>query len=149
MQSVLGALGLRPRMSLAERLLAFLLEWGLLAIAVWAAAQLISGVRYQGWESLVLVALILGLLNALLKPVLLLLTLPLTLLTLGLFVLVLNIGLFWLTDLIAGEVDRIQFAVQDFVWDGIFAALLVTAVRWALGMLLDPSRVARDIAPDG
>jgi putative membrane protein len=145
--SILGVLGLRPRMSLPERILAFVLEWGLLAIAVWVAAELIDGIAYEGWESLVLVALILGLLNALLKPFLLLLTLPLTVLTLGLFVLVVNIGLFWLADVIAGEVERVQFQVEDFVWDGVVAALLVTAMRWVLGMLLDPQRVARDIAP--
>ena len=75
-----------------------MIEWGLLAISVWVAATVLSGVDYDGWQSIVLVALILGLLNALLKPVLTLVTFPLTILTLGLSVLVINIALFWLTE---------------------------------------------------
>jgi putative membrane protein len=128
--------GLTPAASPLERLVAFVIEWALLAAAVWVAAALLDGVSYVGWESLALVALILGLLNALLKPVLTLLTFPLAILTLGLFTLVINIVLFWLTDVIAGEIDRIQFTVANFLWDVVLAALIVTVVRWALGMLV-------------
>lgn len=119
-----------------SRLVAFLIEWGLLAIAVWVAATVLAGVDYEGWESIVMVALILGLLNALLKPVLKLLTFPITMLTLGLFALVINIALFWLTDVIAGEVDRIHFEIATFFWDVVLAALIVTVVRWGLGTLV-------------
>ncbi len=128
--------GLTPAASPLGRLVAFVIEWALLAAAVWVAAVLLDGVSYVGWESLALVALILGLLNALLKPVLTLLTFPLAILTLGLFTLVINIVLFWLTDVIAGEIDRIQFTVANFLWDVVLAALIVTVVRWALGMLV-------------
>lgn len=137
------AFGLTPAPSLMNRLIAFVIEWALLAIAVWVAATVLSGVTYQGWESLMLVALILGLLNALLKPILTVLTFPLTMLTLGLFVLVINIGLFWLTDLIAGEVDRINFDIASFFWDLVLAALIVTLVRWALGMLVGMKGLVR------
>ena len=147
MRSVMGALGLRRQLTPVERILAFLIEWGLLTLAVWAAAELLDGIRYDGWRSLLMVALILGLLNALLKPVLLMLTLPITFLSLGLFVLVLNIVIFWLTDRLAAEFDGIRFSIDDFIWDGVLAALIVTAVRWVLGMLFNPERVARDLAP--
>ena len=60
-----AALGLAPAPNPLHRLLAFLIEWGLLAIALWVAATVLSGVDYDGWQSIVLVALILGLLNAL------------------------------------------------------------------------------------
>lgn len=78
----------------------------------------------------------LGLLNALLKPVLTLVTFPLTMLTLGLFVLVINIALFWLTDVIADNVDRSRFEIANFFWDVVLAALIVTVMRWGLGMLV-------------
>ena len=147
MRSLLAAVGLVPQPTLGERVLAFLIEWGLLSLAVWIATLLIDGVEYDGWRSLAAVALILGLLNALLKPLLLLLSFPITVLTLGLFVIVINIGLLWLTDLIAEEVDRIHFNIRDFLWDGVLAALIISVVRWALGMLINPRRLARDIAP--
>ena len=141
MRPLRAAFGLAPTPSPVDRLVAFLIEWGLLAIAVWVAATVLSGVDYEGWESIVMVALILGLLNALLKPVLTLLTLPLTVLTLGLFVLVINIVLFWLTDVIADEVDRIHFEIANFFWDVVLAALIVTVVRWGLGMLVSKQRL--------
>jgi len=136
------AFGLAPAPNPVGRLVAFLIEWALLAVAVWVAAFVLSGVTYEGWESIALVALILGLLNAILKPILTLLTLPITMLTLGLFVLVINIGLFWLTDLLAAEVDRIQFEIATFFWDLVLAALIVTIVRWGLGMLVKMQRLA-------
>lgn len=135
------AFGLAPAPSPLDRLLAFLIEWGLLAIAVWVAATALSGIEYDGWQSIALVALILGFLNVLLKPVLKLVTFPLTVLTLGLFVLVINIVLFWLTDVIAGNVDRIHFEIANFFWDVVLAALIVTVVRWCLGMLVSTRRL--------
>jgi len=137
-----AAIGLAPAPSPLNRAVAFFIEWGLLAIAVWVAAEVLSGVDYEGWESIVMVALILGLLNTLLKPALTLLTFPLTILTLGLFVLVINIALFWLTDVIAGEVDRIHFEIATFLWDVVLAALIVTVVRWGLGMLVRMQQLA-------
>jgi putative membrane protein len=133
-----NALGLGP--TPRQRLTAFLIEWGLLAIAVWVAATVLPGVTYDGWQSIVMVALILGLLNALLKPLLTVLTFPLSVLTLGLFVLVINIALFWLTKVIADKVDRIHFEITAFFWDVVLAALIVTVVHWALGRLIRTQR---------
>ena len=59
-------------------MVAFLVRWAILSVAVWVAAKMVDGIHLEGWESTVLVALILGLLNALVKPVLLFLSLPVT-----------------------------------------------------------------------
>ncbi len=72
-----------------------LLVWILNAIALLAVAYLFPGVQIQDWMSAAVAALVLGLVNALVKPILVVLTLPVTVLTLGLFLLVLNALLFW------------------------------------------------------
>src|SRR5688572_2956195 len=96
----------------SERALALGIRWLLLSFAVWVAAELVEGIRYDGWDSIFIVALVLGLLNLYVRPLISLLTLPLTLLTLGLFLLVLN-AIFlalasWIVDLFSG----IQFHVD-------------------------------------
>src|SRR5437762_8938282 len=60
------------------------------ALGLWAAATVVPGVRIDGWGNLVVAALLLGLVNAIIRPIILILTLPLTVLTLGLFILVVN-----------------------------------------------------------
>ena len=76
------------------------------AAALWAAVRLIPGVSFTGDERLLLVvALIFGVLNASLKPLLMLLTLPFLLVTLGLFTFVLNAFLLWTTSAVSGALD--------------------------------------------
>jgi putative membrane protein len=78
-----------------------LLRLAVTALAVWLAATLFPGlVRVDSLEGAVLFALVLGLLNALVRPVLVILTLPLTFLTLGLFIVVVNAIVFWLATLL-------------------------------------------------
>ena len=72
-----------------------LLVWILNAIALLAVAYLFPGVQIQDWQAAAVAALVLGLVNALVKPILVILTLPVTILTLGLFLLVINALLFW------------------------------------------------------
>ena len=72
-----------------------LLVWILNAIALLAVAYLFPGVQIQDWKAAAIAALVLGLVNALIKPILVILTLPVTILTLGLFLLVINALLFW------------------------------------------------------
>jgi putative membrane protein len=139
-----GLLGTRQRNRDSE-LVSLLLQWLILAAAVWAAAELIDEIALEGWKSTLAVAGILGLLNLAVKPVLQALSLPLTFITLGLFLLVINTVVFALAARIAFEFDEIQFAVAgipgDFFWEGFknaFAgALVVTVVTWVLGMIVD------------
>jgi putative membrane protein len=113
----------------------FLLRWGCNAIAIYAAVKLLPGLSFTGaWWQLCLVALILGLLNALVRPVLKLLTCPLILLTLGLFVLVINAGMLWLTAVIAARLG-IPFHLAGF-WPAFWGALFISLVSSALTLLV-------------
>jgi putative membrane protein len=125
----------RPRHG-ANGLLSFLVSWAVLAVAVWVAAEIVDGIRYDGWESIAAVSLVLALLNAIVRPVLFWLSLPLTVLTLGLFLIVLNAVLFWAADELTDYFDRVDFAIDHFFWDAVFGAVIVSIVGWALGLLI-------------
>ena len=104
----------------------FLLRLVVNAAALWVAAQLVPGIVVAGFTPLLLAALVLGLINAIVRPILLVLTLPLTLLTLGLFIFVLNAFCLWLTSrLVPG------FEVQTF-GAALLGALVVSIVSWLL-----------------
>ncbi len=102
-----------------------LLRWLLNAVALALTAWLVPGIRVSGPVALLVAALVVGLLNAIVKPVLVVLTLPITILTLGLFLLVLNALLFWLAAVI----------VPGFRVDGFLSALLGAIVMAVLGWL--------------
>jgi putative membrane protein len=141
----MAALGVAHKPTTTERVIAFLIRWAMLSAAVWLAAAVIGGIHADGWGSIIFVGLVLGLANALLKPALFWITLPLTVLTLGLFLLVLNTGLFALAAWIAGQVDGVSFEVDGF-WAAFFGALIVSVVGWVLGFLIDPEKRARKMA---
>jgi len=107
-----------------------LLVWLLNALALLAVATLLPGIEVSSFASALLAAVLLSLINTVLRPLLILLTLPVTLLTLGLFIVVINGCLFWLAgSLITG------FSVTGF-WAGLFGALLYSLVSWALTSML-------------
>ncbi len=107
-----------------------LVRWLVAALSLWVVQFLVPGLDVEGPLALFAGALVLGLLNALVKPVLVLLTLPLTLLTLGLFILVLNAALFSLAAwLVPG------FHVAGF-WSAFFGALLFSGVSFLLNRIL-------------
>lgn len=106
------------------------LVWILNAIALLAVAWLFPGVQIQDWMAAAVAALVLGLVNALIKPILVVLTLPVTILTLGLFLLVINALLFWaVASLVPG------FNVGGF-GAAFVGALLYTVISWLLSMLI-------------
>lgn len=94
-------------------------------------ANYLSGIEVSGWYAALITALVLGLLNALIKPVLVLLTLPVNILTLGLFTLVINALLFWF---VASVVKG--FAVAGF-WPAFWGALIISIVSWIVSSLLN------------
>jgi len=105
------------------------------AAALWVATQIVPGVTHTGsWLSLLLVALVFGLLNALVRPLLKLLTCPLILLTLGLFTFVINAIVLWLTSAIS-ESFGLGFHVTGFV-AAFLGALVVTVVSVLLSVVL-------------
>ena len=107
-----------------------ILVWLLNAVALLIVAYLLPGITVVGFGSALVAALVLGLLNTLVKPVLVLLTLPITIVTLGLFLLVLNALVFWL----AGSILR-GFQVDGFWW-AMAGAILYTIVSGLLSRLI-------------
>jgi len=107
-----------------------LLVWLINALALIAVAYLMPGVSVSTFGAALVAALVLGLINAVVRPILVLLTLPVTLLTLGLFIFVLNGLLFWMVGTwLEG------FEVAGF-WSGVFGAILFSLVSWALSALV-------------
>jgi putative membrane protein len=106
------------------------LVWLINAVALIAVAYLMPSISVSSFGTALVAALVLGLINAVVRPVLVLLTLPVTILTLGLFIFVLNGLLFWMVGTwLEG------FAVGGF-WAGVFGAILFSLVSWALSALV-------------
>jgi len=116
----------------------FLIRLIVNAVALAVAARLITGIAYGGWVDLLIVALLFGVVNALVKPVLKLLTCPLIALTLGLFVFVINALMLWLTAVLARLVG-VAFIVNGF-WPAFWGALIVSAVSYVLQLVLTDER---------
>lgn len=106
-----------------------LLIWFLNALALLTVAYVLPGITVDGFTAALVAALILGLINTLLRPLLILLTLPVTVVTLGLFILVINGLLFWF----AGSVLK-GFEVSGF-WVGVLGALLYSIFSSVLAMI--------------
>jgi len=101
-----------------------LLVWVINALSLLALPYLFSGIKVEGFYTAMIVALVLGLINAVARPILVILTLPLTVLTLGLFILVINGLLFWF---VASFVDG--FVVSGF-WPAVFGAIAYSLISW-------------------
>jgi putative membrane protein len=112
-----------------------LLRWIINAIALAVAATFVSGIHVDGgWLVLALVALIFGLVNALIRPVITLLTCPLIILTLGLFTLVINAAMLLFASWIAGLLG-IGFTVDGF-WPAFWGGLVISIVSFVLSMIV-------------
>jgi putative membrane protein len=99
-----------------------LLRWLVNAILVLLIAYLVPGIHVSGFYTALIVALALGIVNAVVRPILIILTFPLTLITLGLFTLVLNALLFWLVSTV----------IKGFTVDGFGSALLGSIILWLM-----------------
>lgn len=108
-------------------MLKLLAKWLLSATALLAVAYLYSGVQVQSFPSALIAAFVIGLFNAVLRPVLVLLTLPVTIVTVGLFLFVINALMFWAA---AGVLD-------GFHVNGFGAALLGSLIYSVLGLLIE------------
>ena len=111
-------------------MLAFLAHWILVAVALWATEWILPGVEVTSFTALAVAALVLGLVNAVVKPILTILTLPITVLTLGLFYLVVNGIVFALAALLVPG-----FSVSGFGW-AILGALVMGLISWFIGALV-------------
>jgi putative membrane protein len=104
----------------------FVIRWIITTIAVMVAAAFISGIRYDSLGALIGAALLLGILNAFVRPVLLILSAPLILFTLGFFILIVNgLMLFWVPSIVRG------FHVESF-GSAFWGAILISVISWVL-----------------
>ena len=110
-----------------QNLTPFLLHWGITALSLWVASHVFSGLKFNDVSSLIVTALLLGFANAIVKPLLIVLTLPLTLLTFGLFILVINaLMMLLVARLVKG------FKVSSF-WTAFFASMFIGLLSIVIG----------------
>ncbi|MBV8367685.1 MAG: phage holin family protein [Candidatus Eremiobacteraeota bacterium] len=107
----------------------FLIRLVVNAIALIAVAYVVPGIHVSGIGGALIAALILGIVNAILRPILIILSLPLELLTLGLFTLVINALLFWLVGALHVGLDVAGF------WPAFWGAIVMAIVSWILSLL--------------
>ena len=108
----------------------FLLRAAIAALGLWVESELLAGLSFDSTSKLVVAAIVLGIVNAFVRPLAFILTLPLTVLTLGLFLLVLNAAM---VALVAWIVPGFQ--VSGF-WTAVGAALIVSLVSWAASSVI-------------
>ncbi len=110
--------------------MAFLAHWGVTSLSLWVASLMFHGISFSSKKSLLISALLLGLVNAVVKPVIIILTIPLTLITFGFFLLVINALMMMLVSaLVPG------FRVSGF-WTAFFASIVVTIVSLFIGTMV-------------
>ena len=125
-----------------QQLVEFVVRWLITAAAVWVAAQIVGGIHLDGWQTTLIVALILGLLNAVIKPLLVIGTLPLLVMTLGFFLIIINTGLLALTAWICGKFDSLHFAISSF-GAAFWGAVIISIVSMVISWFIDPKRIAQ------
>lgn len=119
-------------------MLGLLLRAAITALSLWVASQLLPGLQFSSGAQLAIAAILLGLVNAVVRPIAFVLTLPITVLTLGLFLLVLNAGMIGLVALIVPG-----FTISGF-WTAVGGAIIVSLVSWAASTVIGNSgRVER------
>jgi putative membrane protein len=120
-------------------LVPFLVHWAITAVSLWVASHIFRGLKFDSTGALIVAALLLGFANAIVKPLLIVLTLPLTLVTFGLFLLVINaLMILLVAALVKG------FRVSGF-WTALFASLFVSILSILIGSLLGGSDPATTI----
>lgn len=112
----------------------FIIRWLINAVALYAAVWIVDGIKYFGsWQGILALALIMGLLNALVRPLLKFLTCPLIILTLGLFTLVINTVMLMLTSAI-GQSFGIPLMVDGF-WSALLGSLVMSVVSIVMSVI--------------
>ena len=112
----------------------FLIRFLINAAAIYVAAQLISGIHLVGWDAIVFVAMIFGLVNTLIKPLVSLITCLIQVITLGLFTLVINAGMLYFTAWLAQKFS-LAFYIDNFL-SAFLGALIVSVTSFILSKIL-------------
>jgi putative membrane protein len=108
----------------------FVLRVAIVALGLWLATRMLAGLDFDGPGTLLAAALLLGVVNAIIRPIAVILTLPLTLLTLGLFLLVINAAMLGLVALLLGG-----FHISGF-WTAVGGSLIVSITSWIASGLI-------------
>jgi len=122
--------------------MAFLLRAAVTGVALWIVTQLVSGIEFVGGETtlarvgvIFVVAVVFGLVNAVIKPIVQFISIPLYILTLGLFHVVINALMLWFTAWITEHTTHWGLYIDDFWWTAIWAAIWLSIVSWALSLV--------------
>jgi putative membrane protein len=129
----------------------FLLRAALTGVALWIVTKLVSGIEFVGGDTalqrvgvIFVVSVIFGVVNAFIKPIVQLISIPLYILTLGLIHVVINALMLWITSWITANTTHWGLRIDDFWWTAIWAAIVLSIVSWVLSLVLpDPERVSR------
>jgi putative membrane protein len=119
----------------------FLIKVAVNAVALWVAAWLVPGISFgegkfgSKFATIVLVAIVFGLVNAVVKPIAKLLSFPFIILTLGLFTFIVNAFMLQITEWIADPLG-LSFVIDHFFWDAVLGALIITVVSLVLGWVI-------------
>lgn len=121
----------------------FLVRAGLTGLALWMVTRVVSGIEFVGGDStlqrigiILVVAVIFGLVNAIIKPIVQLISIPLYILTLGLFHVVINALMLWITSRITESTTHWGLYIEDFWWTAIWAAIVLSVVSWVLSLVV-------------
>jgi putative membrane protein len=125
----------------------FLLRAALTGFALWVVALLVPGLRFVGGDTTLqkigivfVVAVLFGLVNAFIKPIVQILSIPLYIITLGLFHVVINALMLWITAWITRHTTHWGLDINHFWWDAIWAAIVLSIVSWLLSLALRDAR---------
>jgi len=111
----------------------FVIRWLIVALGLWVAEQILPGIEIADVPTLLLAAALLGFVNAVVRPLIVILTLPITLVTLGFFLLVINA---LMLELVATLLSNVR--VAGF-WDAFLGSLIISITGWAASSLIGPS----------
>ena len=121
--------------------MAFLVRAGFTGLALWVVTLIVPGMKFVGGSTtlqkigiILVVAVIFGLVNAFVKPIVALLSLPLYVVTLGLFHVVVNAFMLWITAWITDHTTHWGLTIDHFWWTAIWAAILLSIVGWILSV---------------
>jgi putative membrane protein len=126
---------------------AFVIRAALTGLALWVVTKFVHGLSFVGGDTrlqrvgiIFVVAVVFGLVNAFIKPVVQILSIPLYILTLGLFHIVVNALMLWITARITAHTTHWGLAIDDFWWTAIKAAIVLSIVSWVLSLFVRGAR---------
>jgi len=126
---------------------AFVIRAAVTGFALWVVAHVVHGLSFVGGDTrlqrvgiIFVVAVIFGLVNAFIKPVVQILSIPLYILTLGLFHIVVNALMLWITAWITENTTHWGLAIDHFWWTAIWAAVVLSIVGWVLSLVVRTAR---------